>query len=68
MFWATNTASADGQPVMMLGVDANLVHKIDVIPKSKGVANCSIFKEPGDKPECESADERPIVSYRNWTT
>lgn len=56
MFWATNNKS-----LLMLGVDAALAHKIPVTPKTKGTATCSLFKEKGDLPECEPADERPIV-------
>lgn len=56
MFWATNS-----QPVMMLGDDAALMHKIDVTPRSKGVATCDLFVS-GNNSKCGPSEERPTVS------
>ena len=56
MFWAT-----DDSQVMMLGDDASLAHKIKVTPKSKGLAECSLFETKDGKEACQVSEERPIV-------
>ena len=56
MFWATNS-----EPVMMLGDDASLAHNIVVTPKSKGVAECTLFESTDGKEKCAASEERPIV-------
>jgi len=58
MFWATND-----KPVMMLGDDAALAHKIAVKPKSKGEAECNLFEAVGGKEVCGAAEERVFVSF-----